>query len=108
MSDLQPFTLTGKNNGVIPHHITNADATEPNRVAIPLAGSALAAINRNLGKIPTQRIGHDLTQTECRPGRCINLVAMMRFDNFDVSAVSQCLGGRLGQFESEVHARRKI
>ena len=88
--------------------VSGADRAEPNRVAIPSTGPTFSAIKRNLGKIPPQRLGHDLSQTERRARRCVDLVTVMRFNNLDIDAVAQRLGRRLGQFESEIHTRCKV
>ena len=108
MGDLQPLAFTRKNDGVVTDDVSGADRAEPNRVAIPSTGPTFAAIKRDFGEIPPQRLGHDLSQAERRTRRCVNLVAVMRFNNLDIDAIAQRLGRRLGQFESKIHARCKV
>ena len=108
MGDFQPLALTRENDGVVTNDVAGSDRAETNGVAIPRTGPAFAAENRDLGKITAQCLGHDLSQTERRARRRIDLVTMMRFDYLAIGAVAQRLGRRLGQFESEVHTGRKI
>ena len=92
MGDFQSFALTGKNDRMVTDDVTGTDRAKPNTVTIPRTDPTFAAINRDLRKIPVQRLGHDLPKTKRRARRRVDLVAVVRFNNLDIDAIAQRLG----------------
>ncbi len=71
-------------------------------------GDALAPVDRTTGEIAIDRARHRLPQAQRGTGGCIDLVAVMRLDDFDVIAVLQHVRGKLGQLHQEIHAHAHI
>lgn len=108
MSNLDAFTFTGEDHGVITDNISSADRAKSNRVAISGTGAALAPVNGCFLKVSAERGSNHLAQTECRARRGIDLVTVMRFDDLHIDAIAKRHRGGFGQSKGQVHAWCKI
>ena len=94
MGNLQTFSLARENHRVITDNISGSNHAEPYGSGLARAGTPLSRVNRYLRKLSTPRRSHRIPQSERRSRGRINLVAMMGFHNFNVSAVPQGAGCR--------------
>lgn len=88
MGNFDAFTFTGEDNSVITDNISSADRAKSNRVAISGTGAALAPVNGCFLKVSAERRSNHLAQAECRARGGIDLVTVMRFDDFYIDAIA--------------------
>ena len=88
MGNLDALTFTGEYHGVITNNISSADRAKSNRVAISGTSAALASVNGCFLKISAERRSNHLAQTECRARGGIDLMTVMRFDDFYIDAIA--------------------
>src|ERR671925_152851 len=74
----------------------------------PLAAVAFAAVRRNLGERPIERVGDYLAELERGARGRVDLVAMMDFDDLDVITIAEDARRGLRELVSRVHANGEI
>ena len=108
MRDFHPFAFGGKPDAMFTHDITSPDGFKTNRIALPGPRPPLAPINGNLPKIPPQCLGDDLPHADRRTRGGIDLMSVMRFNDFDVYLISQYPRRNIEQFETEIDAHAHV
>ena len=88
MGNLDAFTFTGEDHGVITDNISSADRAKSNRVAISGASPPLTPEDGCFLKVSAERRSNHLAQTECRARGGIDLITVMRFDDFYIDAIA--------------------
>ena len=88
MGNLDAFTFIGEDHSVITDDIPSADRAKSNRVAISGTGAALAPVNGCFLKVSAERGSNHLAQAERRARGGIDLVTVMRFDDFYIDAIA--------------------
>lgn len=91
MGDFEAFAYISKQHGMLADNITSPNRGEPNRPAVAFASDALSAINCTLIQIATQSFCNHLAHSQRGARWRVNLVAMVRFDNFNIYRVTEYL-----------------
>ena len=104
VNNFNALTLCGEPDAVLTYNIAGADCLETDRLRITFAGDPLAAIDSNLAEITTEHPGNHFSHAQgCARWR-IDLVPVMRLDNFDIVVLADNLRGQGKQLESEIDA----
>src|SRR6218665_1780336 len=84
VTNLNTLALTNEHDIVITHDVTTTYGLEAYGLAITCARVAIALVHRHLFEITIQRASDGLTHHQGGAGRRINLVAVMRLDDFHI------------------------
>src|SRR3990167_2139068 len=106
--DFDALAGTGEQHGVVAHDVAAPDGGKTDARRVALAGHAFAGIDGAVLEVAAERSGDDFTHLERRARGGIDLVAVVRLDDFDVVAGGQRLGRHLQQFEGDVHAHAHV
>ena len=90
-----------------PDDVAAAQGGETDSAVFALAGD-LPGIHGAVGELRTLRLGDHFAKLEGGAGRCVDLHAVMHFENFDVVSGVQRLCGQLQQFEHRADAERVV
>src|SRR3954451_19935312 len=108
VSDLQALASPGEQSGMVADDVTAAHRRKADGGVLALPGDAFATVHCDLAKIAAERLGNDLTHSQCRSRGCIDLMAVMGLDDLDVVPFAKHLRGLLQQFEHQRHAHAQV
>ena len=106
--EFEAFAGSGKENGVIAHHIASAEGVQADLFGGALAGDALSPVASDIAELPTPDLGEDFGQGGGGPAGGVLLQPMMHFDDLEIVARAENLGSPAGQPEQDIHPGRKV
>ena len=108
MSDLHPFAVLGKKHGMIPNNVAAPDSGEADDPVRSFPGNAVTAPHGDIAEVLAQSVSHCLTHAESGAGGSVNLVAVVGFDNFDISGIAHDPGGSIQKLEYQIYPDAEV
>jgi len=103
VGDFDALAGASKEYRVVAHNVATPDGGESNARWVALAGHALAGIDRAVVEITAQRLRDDLAHLERGARRGVDLVPVVRLNNFNVVPGVQRLGCQCQELQGDVH-----
>ena len=104
VGDFEPLPGAGEGDCVVADDVAAAQAVEADGATVALAGFALAAVHGVGSEVPAQRLGEDFAHAHGSSGRCVDFVAVVRFEDLHVHFVAKNARCLLDQHEGDVDA----
>ncbi len=108
MGDFQALAFGSEQHGVIAHHIAGTHGSETDGLAITRAGLPFTAIHGHFLQITAQRIGNHFTHAQCGTRWRIDLVPVVRLDDFDIDIIAQHPRSHIQQLEAKVDTHAEV
>mmetsp|Transcript_7003 Transcript_7003/g.12229 ORF Transcript_7003/g.12229 Transcript_7003/m.12229 type:complete len:260 (-) Transcript_7003:16-795(-) len=102
------FAIGGEDHVMLADDITAPDRREPDIAALAGTGDAVAPAVLHVAQIQPAPARRGLSQHQRGAGGRVDLVAVMRFDHFDVEIRVQSGGHLLGQSHQQVHPEAHV
>ncbi|MNE30564.1 hypothetical protein D3C80_1240880 [compost metagenome] len=93
---------------MVTHYITCTHRGKANGLPITRAGLAFTAIDRHFLQVAPQRLGNHFTHAQGRARRCVDLVPVMRLDDFDVYFITQHARSGVEQLQAQVDTDAEV
>ena len=108
MTQHDTLTIGSKDHVMFAHHVTASNGSEPDIADPASTGDAISAPVCDIIERHPPPLGGGLAQHEGRAGGCVDLVAVMRLDHFDVEIRIQRSGDASGQANQKIDAKAHI
>ncbi len=89
MRHFEPLAAPDKHHAVVADEVAAAHRGEADGVVLAFAGDSFAAINCGLLEVAAQRLRHDFTHAQRRPGWRVHFMPVVGLEDFDVVALGE-------------------
>ena len=108
MGNLYPLSRPGKPHAVLANNISSPHRGKSNLPSLPRAGTSVARKHSVMIKTAAQSRSDDFAHFQSGSRRCIDLIAVMRFNNLDIDIIAKSPGRDLKQLKANVDADTHI